>query len=497
MPHLIRSRADHPPPALGHAGLRATGDLAGLPHLEESPMRRLRLAGFGTFEVVWSGQLISYIGSGLTNFALGVWVYQRTGSVTQFALIAFFAGLPGLLAAPLTGALVDRWDRRLVMLWCDLGSGLRTLVVALLLMAGALRTWHVYVAVAVVSLLRSLHLPAYIAATSTLVPKAQIGRASGMMQLAQAAGDTMAPLFAVLMIGAIAMAGVLLVASAAFLFAVLTLALVEVPRPPLSAEAQAARGSLLREAALGWTFVKARPGLLGLLMYFAMTNLVFSIAMVLVLPLVLSFSTPAVLGRVQAAASFGLVAGSLLISITGWPRRRIHRVLGGGLLLSVMLVVVGLRPNAPLIAAGLFLLLFLAAIVNGSSQAIWQLKVPADVQGRVFAVRRMLAQFTAPAGQIAAGPLADRCFRPLLVAGGPLAASVGRVLGVGPGRGIGLFYLCIAAVPLLSSLWGYAQPRVRKVEDELPDALETPAAPPSPAPPPAAPVPPPAPAGGH
>lgn len=88
--------------------------------------------------------------------------------------------------------------------------------------------------------------------------------------------------------------------------------------------------------------------------------------------------------------------------------------------------------------------MFLAAIVNGCSQAIWQVKVPADV--------------------------ADRCFRPLLVAGGPLAGSVGRVLGVGPGRGIGLLYVCIAVVPLLSSLWGYAQPRVRNVEDELPDA---------------------------
>jgi DHA3 family macrolide efflux protein-like MFS transporter len=440
-------------------------------------MRRLRVTGFGTFEVVWFGQLISYIGSGLTNFALGVWVYQRTASVTQFALIAFFAGLPGLLAAPFAGALVDRWDRRLVMLWCDLGSGIRTLVVALLLLAGALRTWHVYVAVAVVSLLRSLHLPAYIAATSTLVPKGQIGRASGMMQFGQAAGDTLAPLFAGVMIGAVGMAGVLLVDFATFLFAVLTLALVQVPRPAASAAARAARGSLTREAALGWTFVKARPGLWGLLLYFAMCNLVFSVAMVLVVPLVLSFSVPAVLGRVQAVAGCGLVAGSLVMSITGGPRRRIHGVLGCGLLLSVALVVVGWRPSAPLIAAGLFLLLFLAAIVNGCSQAIWQVKVPADVQGRVFAVRRMFAQFTAPVGQISAGPLADRCFRPLLVAGGPLAGSVGRVLGVGPGRGIGLLYVCLGVVPIVSSLWGYAQPRVRNVEDELPDALETPAAP--------------------
>src|SRR5262249_54865590 len=156
----------------------------------------------------------------------------------------------------------------------------------------------------------------------------------------------------------------------------------------------------------GWTFIRERPGLLGLLGYFAMTNLVFVIATVLVVPLVLSFAAPAVLGRVQASASFGLAAGSLLMSLTGWPRRHLHGILGGGLLLGAMLAVVGLRPSAPLVAAALFVTLFAAAIVNGSSQAIWQTKVPPDLQGRVFAVRRMLAQFTTPVGQIAAGPLA-------------------------------------------------------------------------------------------
>jgi DHA3 family macrolide efflux protein-like MFS transporter len=435
-------------------------------------MQGSSLAGTRTFGVVWTGQLISYVGSGLTSFALGVWVYQRTGSVTQFALIALCAGLPGLLVAPYAGALVDRWDRRLVMLWCDLGSGLRTLAIAGLLLAGALRTWHVYVAVALVSLFRTFHMPAYIAATSMLVPKDRIAKASGLMQLAQAAGDTVAPLLAGMLIGAIGMAGVLLADFATFVFAVLTLALVRVPRPAPSALALAARGSLTREAALGWTFIRARPGLFGLLMFFAMCNLVFAMATVLVIPLVLSFTNAAVLGRVQAAASFGLVSGSLLLGSTGWPRRHIHGVLGFGLLLGVMLAAVGVRPQAATVGASLFLLMFAAAMVNGSSQAIWQTKVPADLQGRVFAVRRMLAQFTAPLGQVAAGPLADRLFRPLLVAGGPLAGSVGRWLGVGPGRGIGLLYICLGVVPIVSSLWGYAQPRVRNVEDELADGLE-------------------------
>jgi DHA3 family macrolide efflux protein-like MFS transporter len=202
-----------------------------------------------------------------------------------------------------------------------------------------------------------------------------------------------------------------------------------------------------------------------------MLNLVLSMVSVLIIPLVLSVTNAVVLGRVLMVSGAGLLAGSAYMSITGGPKPHIHGVLGFGLLFGIGLAVVGLRPDPRLIAAGLFVTMFGAPVINGASQAIWQVKVPAELQGRVFAVRRMLAQFTAPMGHLLAGPLADRVFRPLLVPGGALAGSVGSVLGVGPGRGIGLFFILLAALPAFISLWGYAQPRVRQVEEELPDAI--------------------------
>ncbi|HET9228777.1 MAG TPA: MFS transporter [Thermoanaerobaculia bacterium] len=433
-------------------------------------MTETQASGAPAFGLVWLGQLVSSVGSGLTGFALGLWVFQKTGSVTQYAAIAFFGALPGLLAAPLAGVLVDRWDRRQVMLWANLGSGFRTLAVAGLMWADRLQIWHVYVAVAVASVFRTFHLTSYIAATTLLVPKKHLARAGGMTQFGQAAAETLAPLLAGLLVTLVGVAGVLLIDFVTFLVAVATLALVHIPRPPASAAGRANR-SMTQEAAYGWQFIRERTGLRGLLIYFAMLNLVLSMVSVLIVPLVLSVADAVTLGRVLAVSSAGLLAGSIMMAVTGGPKPHIHGVLGFGLLFGAGMVLVGLRPDPWLMAAGLFITMFGAPVINGASQAIWQTKVPPDVQGRVFAMRRMLAQFTAPLGHLAAGPLADRVFLPLLLPGGALAGSLGPVLGIGPGRGIALLFITVALLPILVSLWGYAQPRVRRVEEDLPDAI--------------------------
>lgn len=428
-------------------------------------------AGWKSFGLMWLGQLVSLIGSGLTRFALALWMYERTGSATQLTLITVFAFLPGLLVAPFAGVLVDRWDRRWVMFWSDLGPALGTLAIVLLIRAEALQIWHIYLVAALASVFNTFQWPAYIAATTLLVPPKQLGRANGMLQFGHASAEVVAPVLAGLLIATIGMDGVILIDFSTFLFAAVTLLLVRIPRPEASAAGRAARGSLFSQASFGWKFIRERPGLLGLLFYFAMINLVISTATVLVTPLVLSFASPRVLATVLSTASAGLLTGSVVMAVTGGPRPRIHGVLAFGLLFGTALVLAGLKPDPLLVSGALFLLMSGAPIINGSSQAIWQVKVPPDVQGRVFAVRRLIAQFTAPLGFLSAGPLADQVFGPLLLPGGLLAGSVGRVLGVGPGRGIGLLYITLALLPVLTSLWGYAHPRLRKVEEELPDAV--------------------------
>jgi hypothetical protein len=183
-------------------------------------------------------------------------------------------------------------------------------------------------------------------------------------------------------------------------------------------------------------------------------------------------TSPDVFGYLASIVGIGMLAGTLVMSAWGGPKRRVNGVLGFLMLAGAAMILMGLRPSIPLMAVAGFGLMFTMPIINGSSQAIWQSKVPPDLQGRVFSVRRMIAWSTLPLAYMIAGPLADNVFKPMLVEGGALAGSVGRVLGVGPGRGIGLMFVVIGFLAILAAGSGYLNPRIRRVEDELPDAVE-------------------------
>ncbi len=426
---------------------------------------------FRSFLFIWFGQLISLTGSGLTGFALGVWVFQQTGSVTQFALIALFSTLPGIIFSPFAGALVDRWDRRIAMIVSDAGAALCTAIIALLLFTGVLKIWHLYLLLSISSSFSAFQWPAYSAATTLLVPKAQLGRASGMVQVAEAVAGIGAPVMAGTLMGIMPVYSIMFIDFATFLFALVTLTIIRVPRPEISAENLTARGSLWREAMYGWKYITARPGLLGLLLFFASTNFTVSIVQVLFTPLVLSFSNPATLGLIMTMGGVGMLAGSLLMSIWGGPKRRIFGILGFSLLQAIVLFAAGFPPNVAILSAAVFIFMFTSPLINGCSQAIWQTKTAPDVQGRVFSVRRMIAWSSLPLAYILAGPLADKVFEPLMAADGALAGSVGRFLGVGPGRGIGLLFILLGILSLLMTAIISMYRHTRRVELELPDVV--------------------------
>lgn len=428
-------------------------------------------SGMGAFATIWLGQLVSIIGSGLTDFAIGIWVYQRTGSVTKFALVTLSFSIPRLLVTLLAGALVDRWDRRLIMILSDAGSALCTLALALLLLAGRLEVWNLCLIIALSSIFGVFHRLAFTAATVFLVPKRHLGRASGMTQTGQAVAQIVAPLLAGELLLTGGLLGVLVIDCATFLVALLALLLVRVPSPAASAEGAAGGGSLRREIAGGWRYIKARSGLLRLLLFFTVINFSVGLSTVLFMPLLLSFASIQTASLIISLGSVGLLAGSLAMSLWGGPDRRVYGVLGFGLLLGLCLVLAGSRPSAWLVAAATFGVLFTPPIINGCSQAIWQSKTPPDLQGRVLSVRMLIGWSASPLAYAAAGPLADNVFEPLLAPGGALAGSLGRLIGVGQGRGIGLLFIAAGVVTTLAALGGFLSPRLRMLEDELPDAL--------------------------
>jgi hypothetical protein len=287
-----------------------------------------------------------------------------------------------------------------------------------------------------------------------------------------AAADILAPALAGVLIHTIQLEGVILIDFATFIFATVTLLLVRFPKPQSTTAGKAATFPLKQEFTFGWKYIYARQGLLGLLVFFAVVNFLWGMVGALIVPMILGFATSDKLGVIISIAGFGMLVGSLVMSIWGGPQRRINGVLRFEFLSGICFLLMGLRPSFWLTAIGAFGAHVTIAVVYGSNQAIWQSKVAPDVQGRVFATQQMIAKAASPLAYLLAGPLADDLFEPLLATTGLLTESVGQIIGIGSGRGIGLLFIMMGMIKMVVTVVGHAHPRIRFVEDELPDALD-------------------------
>jgi MFS family permease len=427
--------------------------------------------GMTTFILVAIGQIVSVTGSALTGFALGAWVYQETRSTTLFSLILLFTVLPSLLFAPLAGALVDRWDRRTVMIVADTGAAICTGSLILLIQSGWLEIWHIYVIMGFNSLFRALQVPAYTASVSLLVPKDQLGRANGIMQLETTFSYLLSPILAGWLLDKSGIVGVMWIDLGTFFFAVSVVLAVRFPRPVVTKKDTARRASLWNDMAVGWQFISTRAGFLSLMILFGLGNYANLMTDTLLPPMLLELSSPTILGSVVSTGGLGMLVGTVLMSVWGGPKKRIYGILIFKTLAGLAIMGIGLFQSIPLIALATFFYYLPFPLVNGSDQAIWQRKVPPEVQGRVFSIRRMLARSMIPLAYLTAGPLSDQVFKPLLSANGALASSLGHFFRVGPSRGIGLLIFLMGEIIVVLTLAAALDPRVRKLEEELPDAV--------------------------
>ena len=428
--------------------------------------------GMTAFTIIWLGQVLSLLGSAMTAFALTIWAFEETGQATVLALVAFFSFGPTVLLSPVAGALVDRWNRRLVMMFSDLAAGLSTIVVLILFATGRLEVWHLYVTGAFAGAFQAFQFPAYSAAVTMMLSKEQYARASGMLSLAQSASGVLAPAAAGALLGPVGLVGILLVDVVTFVVAVGTLLFVHIPQPEATADDDGSDGGLWRESVYGFRYIYRRPSLLGLQMVFFFMNFISAFTLVLLSPMILARTgnDELLLGAVQSIGAIGGVVGGLVLSAWGGPRRRIHGVLLGMLGASLLgQIPLGIGRALLLWSAGNFAINFMIPILNGSNQAIWQAKVAPGVQGRVFAVRRLIAQITYPLATLAAGPLADHVFEPAMMPDGALVDAFGWLVGAGPGAGMGLIVVIAGCAGMVISLGGYLFPVIRNAETLLPD----------------------------
>lgn len=442
--------------------------------MERNPQQPTGMAAFIT---IWLGQLISVLASSMSHFGLSIWMYQQTESVTAMGLVQVFFITPFLVMSPIAGVLVDRYNRKLMMMLSDLTACLATGGVLALMALGRLEFWHLYIAAALNGIGNTFQWPAYSAAITTMIPKAQLGRANGMMSLMDAGPGVLAPLMAGALLPLIGLTGLLTLDVITFFFAIGALLIVHIPQPRQTEEGKQAQGSIFKEAAFGFRYIFARPSLFGMQMIFFFGNLFHGIGMVALAPMILARTAQntIIFGSVQTAMAIGAVAGGILMSIWGGFRRRAFGVLFGWIYSGLGVMVFGLNVGLPgWLAAGIFGAPLVASLVNASNQAIWQSKVAPDMQGRVFSIRRLIAWFTQPVAPVIGGLLADHALEPAMRTGTLLPHTFGWLVGAGPGAGMGLLLVICGMAVALVGLVGHFIPAVRNIEDLLPDHDQSP-----------------------
>ncbi|MCL4869290.1 MAG: MFS transporter [Anaerolineae bacterium] len=424
------------------------------------------------FLIMWLGQFISFIGSAMTGFAIPIYIFGETQRVRELALLNLAFILPLILMSPFAGTIVDRHSRKLMMIVSDLGAGVSTIIVLLLISFDQLEIWHLIIANIINGTFQSFQWPAYSAAISVMIPKEQYGRAHGLTTLSEAGSGIFAPILAGTLLGFIGLRGILIIDIITFSFAVGALLLIHIPTPPRTVEGQKESGSFWRETGYGFRYIWQRPSLLGLQLVFLSGNFISSIAWTTVAAMILfrTNENAQLFAWTMAAGSVGGVAGGVLMSAWGGPKRRVHGVLLGWVASGLgSMVLMGMGRVWPVWAAALFISSLLIPIVNGSNQAIWQAKVAPDVQGRVFSVRRLIAWASNPLATLLAIPLADHLLEPAMREGGALQPVFGWLVGVGPGSGMALLFVFGGILIAFVGLGGYLFPVVRNAEDILPD----------------------------
>jgi DHA3 family macrolide efflux protein-like MFS transporter len=367
------------------------------------------------FFTIWTGQQLSLIGSMLAGFALVWWLTKRTGSATVLATASLVQMLPGIVLGPFAGALVDRWNRRKVMIVADTVIALFSAWLAYLFWTDALQIWHVYVIMAVRSVGGTFHWPAMSASTSLMVPKDQLSRVAGINQTVHGILQIVSPPLGALLVSLMPLHSIMAIDVVSAAFAIVPLFFVHIPQPerreaPVETASEA-KPSLWNDIREGFQYVWSWPGLRSILIMATVLNFLLNPASSLI-PLLITKhfgGEAAQLGWINSTWGVGVVIGGLLLSIWGGFKRRIVTSMLGLTGLGLGALLIGVAPASAfwLAVAGMFVLGFTNPLANGPINAIFQSVIAPDMQGRAFTLIGSACAAMSPIGMAIAGPVAD------------------------------------------------------------------------------------------
>jgi MFS family permease len=427
-----------------------------------------------TYSLLLATQMVSQVGSRVSFFAIGIAVFTRTSHTTPIAIIGLCQTLPWIVGAGFAGALVDRHDRRRLLIFANMAFVMTSGLLLASFASGAFRLWHLYGLTLINAAILTVSGPAFSASVAMLVPDSHRDRANAFGQMVGPASNAISPAIAGLLYAVIGVTGAILIDIATFAVAILVLLVVRIPMPAKTSEGAAMAGAVWRQAFDGFAYLWRRPPLLGLGAVVSVVAFLMGGLGVLILPypLARTHSTLA-FGIVLACADAGTIAGAASMAAWGGTRPRIHTVMLALFAAGLLLALAGVARTTPQLAASFFAFMFVLPFVNTASASIFQAKVAPDVQGRVFAAMGQIAQLTMPLAFLIAGPLTDRVAEPAVRS--PGWRAVAWLVGADAGAGMGLLLVVGGLATAGLSLVAYAAPALRRLEATLPDHAGTPA----------------------
>jgi MFS transporter, DHA3 family, macrolide efflux protein len=377
----------------------------------ENPAQSEPAKWAGHFFTIWGGQALSLFGSALVQFALIWWLTQESGSATVLAVAMLVGMLPQIVIGPFAGALVDRWNRRIIMIAADGTIAIFSLLLAYLFATGTVQIWHIYAVMVMRALGGAFHFPAMSASTPLMVPNEQLTRINGLNQALQGVNSLAAPPIGALLLGILPTQGILLIDVGTALLAILPLLFLSVPQPKRQEEHTEEKPNLFRDVRNGLDYIRTVPGFTAIISMALFLNFLL-VPTAALLPLLVTkhFEKGALeLGLLESVMGVGIIAGGILLSIWGGFKKKIATSLTGIIGLGVGVMLVGLAPANlfALAIAGNVILGLMLPIANGPIGALMQTLVRPDMQGRVMSLVNSGATAIAPLGLLIAGPFSD------------------------------------------------------------------------------------------
>lgn len=404
------------------------------------------------FLVIWSGQLISAIGSGLTAFALGVFVFQQTRSAASYSLIILFSFLPTFILLPFTGVLADRIERKKMMIVGDTGAIIGILFILFVMLLGSLKLWHIYLGVAISSVFTAVHNPAYKAAVSDLVSEELYSQASGLIQLAGSAQYLISPIIAGFLISFFEIEAVLIIDILTFLFAVAVVFIIT-KKDDIVVKHEKQRFFHDMKDAL--RYLRAQTGVLWLVLLTSMVCFYIALFQSLFGPMMLTLTDSKTLGIALSVSASGMLVSSLFIGICGIHKSKVFVLSLSLALAGLFYALVGLSTKVAFIIFFCFLFFSTLPFINTTLEVLIRKNIDSQKQGRIWSLVYAISQVGYILAFGSAGFIADHLFNPMFYSDGLLSQTVGLIIGIGEGRGIAfLFFLSGIFVSMLAFIIG-------------------------------------------